>query len=158
MATPAPHFSPHSRVRVGHPLQGILVPIPLIFFGNTLVTDIAYSRTANMQWANMSAWLLTVGLLISVVAMLVGVVDFLRDARLRRLRPGWLYVAGNVAALVLAILNAFIHTRDAYTSVVPEGLVLSSLTVLVLLVTAWNGWRTLYRYSFDDATRVDASP
>jgi uncharacterized membrane protein len=160
MATSVLHPSPRSRiVPIGHPLQAMLLPIPFFFFGATLVTDIAYWRSANMQWANMSAWLLTVGLLISVLAVLVGVVDFLSDARVRRLRPGWLHVAGNLAALALATLNAFIHTRDAYTSVVPTGLLLSALTVLLLVLSAWNGWTKVYGYRVDDvAGRTDAPP
>ena len=48
--------------------------------------------------------------------------------------------------LVLAIFNAFIHSRDAYTSVVPTGLILSALTVLILLVTGWMGWEMVYRH------------
>ena len=49
-------------------------------------------------------------------------------------------------ALSLAIVNALVHTRDAYTSVVPWGVVLSALTVLFLLVTGWNGWQMVYRH------------
>ena len=44
------------------------------------------------------------------------------------------------------IVNAFVHSRDAYTSVVPSGLILSGLVVLILFVTAWNGWTMVYRH------------
>jgi uncharacterized membrane protein len=64
-------------------------------------------------------------------------IDFLGDRRIRDLRAVWIHAIGNAVALILAILNAFIHSRDAYTSVVPTGLILSVLTVLILLVTAW---------------------
>jgi uncharacterized membrane protein len=37
----------------------MLVPIPIVCFVATLVTDIVYWRTATMSWADMSAWLLT---------------------------------------------------------------------------------------------------
>jgi uncharacterized membrane protein len=47
---------------------------------------------------------------------------------------------------VLSIINAFVHSRDAYTSVVPTGLILSSVVVLILLVTGWNGWAMVYRH------------
>ena len=49
-------------------------------------------------------------------------------------------------ALVLAIVNAFVHSRDAYTSVVPTGLILSALVVLILLVTGWAGSGMVYRH------------
>jgi uncharacterized membrane protein len=40
----------------------------------------------------------------------------------------------------------FVHTRDAWTSVVPWGLVLSAIVVLILLVTGWLGWAMVYRH------------
>ena len=53
---------------------------------------------------------------------------------------------GNITVLILSIFNAFVHSRDAYTSVVPTGLTLSGLVVLILLVTGWNGWTLVYRH------------
>src|ERR1700679_3743138 len=45
--------NPRSTARIGgHPLHVLLVPIPFTCFIGTLVTDIAYAKTANMQWAN----------------------------------------------------------------------------------------------------------
>src|ERR1700749_712838 len=130
----------------GHPIHAILVPIPIACFVGTLITDIAYAETANMQWANMSAWMLAVGLIIALFAVIAGLIDFLGDRRIRDLRAVWIHAGGNAVALVLAIFNAFIHSRDAYTSVVPTGLILSALTVLILLVTGWMGWALVYRH------------
>ena len=39
----------------------MLVPIPLVCFVGTLMTDIVYWHTAAMLWADMSAWLLLAG-------------------------------------------------------------------------------------------------
>ena len=130
----------------GHPLHPILVPIPITCFVGTLVTDIVYARTFDMQWANMSAWLLTIGLIVSVLVVIVGLIDFLCERRIRALRAAWIHALGNALALVLSIFNAFIHSRDAYTSVVPQGLILSSVVVLILIVTGWNGWEMVYRH------------
>jgi uncharacterized membrane protein len=124
----------------------MLVPIPIACFVATLFTDIVYWRTAAMQWANMSAWLLVVGLIIAVFAAAAGLIDFCGDRRIRQLRSAWVHALGNVTALILSIFNAFIHTRDAYTSVVPTGLILSAIVVLILLVTGWNGWSMVYRH------------
>jgi len=132
----------------GHPLHVMLVPIPIACFVGTLLTDLAYWQTANMQWANMSAWLLTVGLVVSVFVVLFGAIDFFGDRRIRDLRTAWIHALGNGLALILSIFNAFIHSRDAYTSVVPEGLILSALTVLILLVTGWMGWELVYHGRF----------
>jgi uncharacterized membrane protein len=129
------------------PLHALLVPIPLVCFGLTFLTDLTYSVTAAMLWADISAWFLTIGLVVAVFAVLAGLVDFLGDARIRQLRAAWIHLLGNSAALVLAIFNALIHTRDAYTSVVPAGLILSTLVVVILAVTAWNGWKMVHRHA-----------
>jgi uncharacterized membrane protein len=41
-----------------------------------------------------------------------------------------------IAAVLLALTNAFVHSRDGYTAVVPTGLMLSALVIVVLLLTA----------------------
>jgi uncharacterized membrane protein len=142
-----PEETPRSTAKVGgHPIHPMLVPFPIVCFVGTLLTDIAYWRTANMQWANFSMWLLTAGLVVSIFVALTGVIDFFGDRRIRQLRPAWIHGVGNAVALVLAIINAFVHSRDAYTSVVPTGLTLSAIVVLILLVTGWNGWDLVYRH------------
>jgi uncharacterized membrane protein len=139
--------TPRSTARVfGHPIHPMLVPFPIACFVGTLVTDIAYWKTAEMQWANFSAWLLAIGLIVSIFVVLAGLVDFLGDRRVRGLRAAWIHGLGNALALMLSILNAFVHSRDAWTSVVPTGLVLSALVVLILLVTAWFGGEMVYRH------------
>jgi uncharacterized membrane protein len=140
-------INPRSTVRLrGRPFHAMLVPVPIFCFTATLVTDIVYWRTAAMQWANISAWLLVVGLIVSLFAATAGLIDFFGDRRIREIRAAWIHVLGNTAALVLSIFNSLVHTRDAYTSVVPSGLVLSGLVVVVLLITGWNGWTMVYRY------------
>ena len=124
----------------------MLVPIPIVCFFATFITDLVYWQSTAIMWADMSAWLLTVGLIIAVFAVAAGLIDFLGDRRIRQLRAAWVHVLGNITALVLSIFNALIHTRDAYTSVVPTGLVLSALVVLILVVTGWNGWSMVYRH------------
>ena len=142
-----PTLRPGSTVRVRSlAVHVMLVPIPIVCFIATFVTDLVYWQSTAMLWADMSTWFLTIGLIISVFAVLAGLIDFLAEPRIRQLRAAWIHALGNVAALALSILNALVHTRDAYTSVVPTGLILSSLVVLILLVTGWNGWSLVYRH------------
>ena len=124
----------------------MLVPIPIACFVGTLVTDIAYWQSAAMQWANISAWLLAIGLIFALFAVIAGLIDYLKEPRIRELPAARIHIIGNTAALVLCIVNALVHTRDAYTSVVPTGLVLSAIVVLILAVTGWNGWTMVYRH------------
>jgi uncharacterized membrane protein len=138
--------NPRSTLTLGgRPLYAMLLPIPVVFFMATLVTDIVYWQTAAMQWANMSAWLLLVALIVSIFVVLAGLIDFFGDARVRQLRAARIHAVGYISALILSIFNCMIHTRDAYTSVVPSGLILSALVVVILLVTSWSGWGLVFR-------------
>ena len=130
----------------GHPIHPMLVPIPFVCFVGALLTDITYVVTAEIMWANFSAWLLVVGVIFGVLAAIAGLIDFLGNRLVRAQVPAWSHLLGNAVALVLAIINTMIHTRDAWTSVWPLGLVLSALTVLILPVTGWFGWALVYRH------------
>jgi uncharacterized membrane protein len=128
-----------------HPIHSILVPIPIVCFVGALVTDIAYALTAEMMYADFSAWLLLFGIIICVLAAIAGLIDFLSNPGIRAQGPAWPHLIGNVAVLILAFFNNLIHTRDAWTSVVPVGLILSIITVLILPFTGWLGWSVVYR-------------
>ena len=138
---PSPnYFHPRSTASIaGHPIHAMLVPFPVVCFTLALVTDIAYWQTSDLMWQEFSAWLLLAGIASGVLAALFGAVDFFARAEVRRQRPAWPHAIGNVVVLVLAFINNLVHAGDGWTAVVPYGLILSALTVLVLLVTAWLG-------------------
>ena len=115
---------PRSTARIaGHPIHPMLVPFPIVCFTGTLITDFVYWRTYDIFWGDMSDWLLTFGLIISIFVVIAGLTDFLGERRIRALPQAWIHGIGNAVALILAIFNAFVHTRDAWTSVVPTGLI-----------------------------------
>ena len=138
--------NPKSGTRIaGHPILRILVSFPIACFSGALVTDITYSLTANMMWADFSAWLLALGTFMSVLAVLAGIVDVVANRRVRARRQVWTVVIGSLLVLILAFFDNLVHSRDAWTSVVPIGLALSAVTVVVMLITAWMGSATVYR-------------
>jgi len=142
-----PTNNPRSTAKLfDRPFHAMLVPIPFVCFVGTLITDLVYWQSAAMLWADISAWLLVIGVIFSVLAATAGLIDFCGDRRVRELRAAWVHAVGNIAALILSVFNTLIHTRDAYTSVVPSGLILSALVVAILLVTGWNGWTLVYRH------------
>jgi uncharacterized membrane protein len=115
----------------------------------TLATDIAYWGTANMMWADFSDWLLTAGVVVGCLTVVVALIEtFAVRASLRRL--GWWYVIGGVVVLILAIFDMLVHTRDAWTSVVPWGLGLSGAIMLVLILTGWMTWRSYEIAGFEE--------
>jgi len=136
---------PPAAVIVRRPIHPMLIPFPIACFVGTLLTDLAYWATAEMMWADFSAWLVSAGLILGILAAIAGIVDviFRRAAR----APGlaWPHALGAIVVLALAVLNTMVHSRDAWTSVVPLGLILSAATVAVLLVTGWLGWTLAQR-------------
>lgn len=115
----------------------ILISFPMACFCCALGTDIIYAQSANVMWADFSDWLLAVGIVMGVLAAIAGLVRLLASRRHDHARPPWLLMIGSAVALVLAFFDNLIHTRDAWTSVVPDGLMLSAATVIVMLATAW---------------------
>jgi len=115
---------------------------PLIAGGATLLigavlTDIFYSQTADMQWANFSVWLITAGLILALLAGLALVLDI---ALGRAGRISWVHLVALAGAALLSLLNVFVHSRDAWTSVVPQGLELSVVVAVCLAIIGWRGW------------------
>jgi uncharacterized membrane protein len=100
-------------------------------------TDVIYWRTLLFQWDNFSIWLLAAGLVLAALAGLALLVDVARGGVGA---ISWSRFAGFTVAALLSLLNAFVHSRDAYTAVVPNGLELSALVTVILLVLGWGGW------------------
>ncbi|MBV8697709.1 MAG: DUF2231 domain-containing protein, partial [Bradyrhizobium sp.] len=72
--------------------------------------------------------------------------DFIGNRLIRNQSPAWPHMIGNLVVLVLAFFNVLVHSRDAWTSVMPTGLILSIVTVLILPITGWLGWAMVYRH------------
>lgn len=121
------------RSIVAESIYGLLNPIPFGCFVAALIFDILYSETAVMLWDKGAAWLIVFGLLFAVVPRLVNLtqvwVTSRRTATLTDKLEFWL----SLVAIVVAIANAFVHSRDAY-AVVPTGIWLSASTVLLLSI------------------------
>lgn len=130
----------------GHPIHPMLVPFPIACFVGALITDIVYWKTAQVIWSTFSAWLIVAGLVMGGFAALAGLIDFASNRAIRSQRPAWPHAVGNVIVWIIALVNAFVHSRDAWTSVVPTGLTLSAITVVILLFTAWLGGSMVYRH------------
>ena len=123
----------------GYSIFRLLVSFPIACFCAALVTDIAYWQTAEMIWADFSAWLLAVGGIVGVLAFIAGFIGIVADRDARRQGAAWLPLLGGLVVLVLALFDNLVHSRDAWTSVVPTGLSLSAVTVVATLVTLWLG-------------------
>lgn len=121
------------RSVVANAVYGLLNPIPFGCFVAALIFDILYVRTAELLWDKGAAWLITFGLLFAVVPRLVNLMQVWITSRRTAMRADKLDFWLNLFAMVAAIFNAFVHSRDAY-AVVPAGVWLSVVTVLLLAI------------------------
>jgi len=121
--------------RRGRPFHKILVSFSAAYFTGAFVTDLVYWQMPDVVWERFSIWLVTAGLIMAGLATIAYVIDLAAARRIDR--PAWPRVVGYALAVVLSLINAFVHSRDGYTAVVPTGLVLSGLVVVVLLLTTW---------------------
>jgi uncharacterized membrane protein len=139
--------NPSSRIIIySQPLRAVPLHFSAACFVGALATDITYWRTAEMMWTNFSSWLLTAGLLLGAIAAIGGIADVVTGRLSLGRGIGLLYTLGNLAVFVLALFNAFVHSRDAWTSVVPTGLTVSIVAVVVMVINAVLGRMVQRRY------------
>jgi uncharacterized membrane protein len=123
----------HYRSRFATAIFDWLNPVPYGLFVGTLIFDIVYAITRNVFWGKGAAWLVTVGLLFAIVPRFInlGHVWIARRRVVSRMEKVdfWL----NLLGIVAAIINAFIHSRDAY-GMVPLNVILSIVTVVLLSI------------------------
>jgi uncharacterized membrane protein len=132
-----------------------LVQFPAACFVGTLLTDLAYVNTTNYLWETFSIWLLTIGCIVAAFAGVAGLITWFSHRHVRTLRFAGLHAITSMAALILAIVNAFVHSRDGYTAVVPEGLTLSIFVVILKLLATWFGWpRPVYTAAVQTPNKV----
>lgn len=124
--------APHRSV-VANAIYGLLNPIPFGCFVAALIFDITYARTAVVLWGKGAAWLIVIGLLFSVIPRLINLVQVWITSRRFAMRADRLDFWLNLLAIVAAIFNAFVHSRDAY-AVVPASVWLSVCTVILLCI------------------------
>jgi uncharacterized membrane protein len=129
---------------MAQPISGIRTPLHPFFVGlggalliAALFTDYMYATNSLSQWANFSVWLITGGLVLALIATIFLVID-VALGRAGAIR--WLDFGLIVAAAILSLVNVFVHTRDAWSSVVPTGITLSTIVTILLLAAGLRGW------------------
>ncbi|MGF6494255.1 putative membrane protein [Luteibacter sp. 621] len=121
------------RNAVANAIYGLLNPIPFGFFVAALIFDVLYAKSGTILWAKSAAWLVSIGLVFAIIPRLVNLTQVWITSR--RISTGadhvdfWL----NFVAIIAAIFNAFVHSRDAY-AIIPGGVWLSALTVALIAI------------------------
>ena len=119
-------------------LYRFLGSFPTAFFTLALITDWQYMQTAYLMWQYFSIWLITAALVVGGLEVLVGIGEWATGGVRRRNGFGW-HFGLTVLALLVGLLNAFVHSRDGWTAVVPEGIVLSLVVVILIYASSLIG-------------------
>ncbi len=112
----------------------ILDPIPYGCFVAALIFDIVYLRSAFILWARAASWLIALGLVVAIVPRLINLMQVWITSRAFATNADRWDFGLNLVAIVIAIVNALVHTRDAYASM-PDGVWLSAATVILLTLS-----------------------
>ena len=119
------------------PVYLLLFPIPVVCFIGALLTDLTYSSNAVIQWLAFSEWLIAAGLVFGAFAALASLVELIAAEPLRSNIIGWGHIFLFWAAMIVELFNAFVHSIDGWTAVVPTGLILSIIgSILCVLAVA----------------------
>lgn len=119
-----------------NPLHGVLLAGTFVLFLAALLSDYAYLTSYQIQWSNLSSWLIAGALVCNGFAFLCGVFGLFRAGNRRR---GLVYIALLVVSFVLGFINALIHAMDAW-AVMPTGFILSIIVMVLALVATWIGF------------------
>ncbi|WP_086871426.1 DUF2231 domain-containing protein [Kosakonia pseudosacchari] len=114
-------------------LYELFNPLPTGFFVAAWIFDILYIKTFQIMWTDAASWLIAIGLLIAIIPRLISLVQVWVTQRHSVTKAEKLHFWLWLVAIVLAIFNAFVHSRDAY-AVVPSGVFLSTAVVILLLI------------------------
>lgn len=131
------HYRESRAARVTGPIYLLLFPVPIVCFLAALITDMAYRASAFLMWLHFSEWLIAAGLAFGAVAALALLVEFFTSGTIRAGAFGWTHLVLFYATLVVELANAFVHTIDGWTAVVPMGMILSGIGAALALAAVW---------------------
>ncbi len=126
--------------RTLHPLHAFFLAATVPLLLGTLLADMAYGSTYDVQWTNFASWLNLGGLVFGGLTLLLALFGLRHPAR----RSGLylVYAVLILAMWVLAFFNMLVHVKDAFAAM-PAGLVLSVIVALLACAATWIGFSTL---------------
>lgn len=120
-----------------HPLHALLLAFPVALFTAALLSDIAYLKSAEIQWSNFSAWAITGALVVGAPVLLWAALGLFRHRRDPRRIRALAYFLLILVMWIAGLINAFKHSQDAWSSVGTAGVALSIVSTLTALIAGW---------------------
>ena len=130
----------------GHPIHPAIVLFPIAFLVGAAGTDIGYWLTSDPFWARASLWLIGVGFAAGILAAITGFSEFFKVKRVRERSAGWLHMGGNVAVMVLSLINLLLRQGNPAEPIVYTGLAISVVVATLLGITGWFGGELSFRH------------
>ena len=124
----------------------MLIVFPVAFLVGAAGTDIGYWLTSDPFWARASVWLMGVGFAAGILAAITGFLDFFKVKRVRDRSAGWLHMGGNVAVMVLTLINLVLRQGNPAEPIVYTGLAISIVVATLLGITGWFGGELSFRH------------
>lgn len=119
--------------RLAAVIYNLLNPIPYGCFIAALIFDIIYIYSTDVMWGKSASWLILFGLLFAIIPRLINLFQVWVGAAWPQLSAVKIHFWLNLLAIVAAILNSFVHSRDAY-AIAPQNVIWSAITVACLVV------------------------
>lgn len=148
-----------SRAKVaGHSVHQMLIVFPLGLLGGSVLFDVIHLATGTPRWAEISFWLIAVGVLSGLLAAVFGLVDWTAiPAGTRAKRIGLLHGLGNVVVVGLFAASWLMRYGAPLQ---PERLAigLSIAGLALAVVTGWLGGELVDRLGVgvDDGANLNA--
>ena len=144
-----------TRIRLfGHAVHQALVHFPIGILCGSAIFDVAWLFTGDPQWANVSYYMIGVGVISGIVASVAGLWDYLDIPVHTRARSvGFTHAVISACALLVFSLTWYARYRTAHIPGV-LALSLSFAGVAIVSVAGWYGGELVARYGIgvaDDA-------
>jgi len=143
---------------LGHPVHPMLIVFPLGLFPVAARLDIAYRRSTNAQRAAGSQWRVTAGVVGSLIAAVLALIDSLApEAGTRAKAIGLFHGLTNFTVVVLFIISWFLRQPNpAVIELAP--IILCFIGVALALLGGWLGGELVYRMNVgvDAGAHIDS--
>ena len=130
---------------LGHPIHPMLIVFPLGLLPAAAIFDVIHICTHNGHWADLSFWMIAVGIIGGLIAAVFGVIDWLGIPQGTRAKYiGLIHGLSNVVVLILFITSWFMRWSNPVAPVM-TAMMLGWIGIVFALFAGWLGGELVYR-------------
>lgn len=135
-----------SRAKLfGHPIHPMLIPFPLGLLPTSVLFDVVYLLTGNVKWAEISFWMIAVGLVGGVAATVFGAIDLERVPDGTRAKAVGIVHAVSAGGLMALFASSWLLRLGAPGGPGAIAIILSLLGIGLAGLTGWLGGELIAR-------------